>query len=49
MASLTQRIKAFINSPAGRKNLIEKGRREVAKPENQQKLRTLAAKVTKRR
>ena len=48
MASLTQRIKTFMNSPAGR-NLIEKGRREVAKPENQHKLRALAAKVTKRR
>lgn len=48
MASLTQRIKAYISSPAGR-NLIEKGRREVTKPENQQKLKALAAKVTKRR
>jgi hypothetical protein len=47
MASLTQRIKAFINSPAGQ-NMIEKGRREIAKPANQQKLRALAAKVTKR-
>jgi hypothetical protein len=47
-ATLAQRIKAFINSPAGR-SMIDMGRRELAKPQNQQKLRALAAKVAKRR
>lgn len=48
MASLTQRIKSFISSPRGQK-LIDQGRRELAKPSNQQKLRQLVARFTRRR
>ncbi|SDT40797.1 hypothetical protein [Actinoplanes derwentensis] len=43
MASITQRIQAFLNSPKGRQ-LAEQGRRQLAKPENQQKLKGLLAK-----
>lgn len=48
MANLTQRIKQFLASPAGRQ-LIERGRREMAKPENQRRLKALAQRFTKRR
>ena len=48
MASLMQRIKNFADSPRG-KRLIEQGQRELSKPENQSKLRQLAARLTKRR
>jgi hypothetical protein len=46
--ALTDRIKKFMQSPQGRK-LVETGQRELAKPENQRKLRDLAARFTKRR
>jgi hypothetical protein len=48
MASVSDRIKKFVDSPRGRK-LIEAGQRELAKPSNQRKLRELAAKLNKRR
>ncbi len=48
MASLVQRIKSFIQSPRGQR-LVEQGRRELAKPSNQQKLRRLVARFTRRR
>jgi hypothetical protein len=48
MASLMNRIKTFVNSPRGQK-LIDQGQQELAKPENQRKLKQLAAKLTKRR
>jgi hypothetical protein len=48
MASLTQRIKAFLHSPRGR-GLAERGRRELAKPGTQQKLRQLIARLSGRR
>jgi hypothetical protein len=48
MANVTQRIKDFLRSPAGQR-LIAEGKRQLAKPENRQKLKALAEKVTKRR
>jgi hypothetical protein len=48
MATMAQRIKAFLNSPTG-KRVIEKGRQELSKPENQRKLRQLAGRLQKRR
>jgi len=44
MATITQRIQAFLHSPRGR-NLTEQGRRQLAKPENQQRLRGLLARL----
>jgi predicted naringenin-chalcone synthase len=44
MASLAQRIQAFLRSPAGRR-VIDQGQRQLAKPENQQKLRRLVARL----
>jgi hypothetical protein len=46
--AVSDRIKKFMQSPQGKK-LVETGQREVAKPENQRKLRQLAARFTKRR
>ncbi|MEV4544145.1 hypothetical protein ACIBXA_10935 [Micromonospora echinaurantiaca] len=46
--ALMQRISAFLRSPKGQQ-LVDRGRRELAKPATQQKLRGLAAKLQKRR
>jgi hypothetical protein len=46
--ALSDRIRKFMQSPQGRK-LIETGQRELAKPENQRRLRQLAARLKKRR
>jgi hypothetical protein len=46
--ALSDRIKKFMQSPQGRK-MMQTGQRELSKPENQRKLRQLAAKFTKRR
>ncbi|MER7333151.1 MULTISPECIES: hypothetical protein [unclassified Micromonospora] len=46
--SLMQRISTFLRSPKGQQ-LINRGRRELAKPGTQQKLRGLAAKLQNRR
>jgi hypothetical protein len=48
MASLSQRIRAFLGSPQG-KRVIAQGQRQLAKPENQQKLRRLLGKFQGRR
>jgi hypothetical protein len=48
MPSIQQRIMAFLNSPNGRR-VVERGRRELAKPGTQAKLRQLAARFTQRR
>lgn len=42
MASIVQRIKNFLNSPKGRQ-VVDRGRRELAKPGNQEKLRRLGS------
>ncbi|WP_430785888.1 hypothetical protein [Actinoplanes sp. G11-F43] len=44
MASITQRIQAFLHSPRGRQ-LAEQGRRQLAKPENQQRIKGLLARL----
>ncbi|MEV1328731.1 hypothetical protein AB0J20_04040 [Micromonospora costi] len=46
--SLVQRITMFLRSPKGQQ-LIARGRRELAKPETQRKLRGLAARLSNRR
>ncbi|GGM89175.1 hypothetical protein ACFFX1_22500 [Dactylosporangium sucinum] len=48
MATLSQRIRAFLTSPKGQR-LIQQGRRQLARPENQQRLRRLLAKLQGRR
>ncbi|MGW0436663.1 hypothetical protein ACWDV4_29455 [Micromonospora sp. NPDC003197] len=47
MTSVTQRIKGFLSSPQGRK-LMDRGRREAAKPRTQQKLQQFAQRITGR-
>lgn len=44
MPSISERIKIFLASPRGQR-LIERGRRELAKPSTQQRLRRLAARL----
>jgi hypothetical protein len=48
MANVTQRIKDFLRSPAGQR-LIAEGKRQLANPENQKKIKAIAEKITKRR
>jgi hypothetical protein len=48
MATLQQRLRAFLNSPQG-KRVIAQGQRELAKPENQRRLRQLIARFRSRR
>ncbi|MGX6603495.1 hypothetical protein ACWKSP_15335 [Micromonosporaceae bacterium Da 78-11] len=48
MPTLTQRIQAFLSGPQGRR-LIAQGQRQLAKPENQQRLRRLITKFQGRR
>ncbi|GAA2700300.1 MULTISPECIES: hypothetical protein [Actinoplanes] len=48
MPTLTQRIQSFLQSPRGRK-LVQQGRQQLAKPENQQRLRGLVTKFQNRR
>ncbi|MFY1693603.1 hypothetical protein [Plantactinospora sp. WMMB782] len=48
MASLVQRIRLFLRSPQGQR-LVERGRRELAKPSNQQRMRQIAYRLRGRR
>jgi hypothetical protein len=48
MATLQQRIRAFLNSPQG-KRLIAEGQRQIAKPENQRRLRQVIARFRSRK
>ncbi|GAA3763186.1 hypothetical protein GCM10022225_56300 [Plantactinospora mayteni] len=48
MASLVQRIRMFLSSPQGRQ-LVERGRRELAKPSNQQRMRRIMYRLRGRR
>jgi hypothetical protein len=48
MASLSQRLRAFLASPQGRR-LVEQGQRQLARPENQRKLRQLLTKLQNRK
>ncbi|WP_262283711.1 hypothetical protein [Micromonospora sp. MA102] len=46
--ALVQRLTAFLRSPRGQQ-LVDRGRRELAKPENQAKLKQLATRLSSRR
>jgi hypothetical protein len=48
MATLQQRIRAFLNSPQGKK-LIAQGQQQLAKPENQRRLRQMINRFRSRR
>ena len=48
MATLMQRLQTFLRSPQGQK-LVQQGQRQLAKPENQARLRKLATKIQNRR
>ena len=48
MATLQQRIRAFLSSPQG-KRLIEQGERQLAKPENQRRLRDMVTRFRSRK
>jgi hypothetical protein len=44
MATLAQKLRAFLSGPQGRR-MISEGQRQLAKPENQRKLRQLLDKL----
>jgi hypothetical protein len=48
MATLMQRLQMFLRSPKGQK-LVQQGQRQLAKPENQAKLRRMATKLQSRK
>ncbi|MEV4637358.1 hypothetical protein AB0J80_08410 [Actinoplanes sp. NPDC049548] len=48
MATLMQRLQKFLRSPQGQR-LIREGQRQLAKPENQARLRKLVTRVQNRR
>ncbi|MGC4807215.1 hypothetical protein [Micromonospora sp. DT233] len=48
MSALLQRITQFLRSPKGQQ-LVDRGRREMAKPANQQKLKKVASRLSTRR
>lgn len=48
MATLAQRVRTFLQSPKGRR-LAEQGRRQLADPENQRRLRGLFTRLKNRR
>jgi hypothetical protein len=48
MATLQQRIRAFLNSSQG-KRLIAEGERQLADPNNQRRLRDMLAKLRSRK
>ena len=48
MPTLTQRLRTFLTSPRGQR-LIAQGQRQLAKPENQRRLRQALTKLQGRR
>ena len=48
MPTLVQRLRTFLASPQG-KQMIAEGQRQLAKPENQRRLRDLVTRLTSRR
>jgi hypothetical protein len=48
MATLAQRVRTFLQSPQGRR-LVDQGRRQLAKPENQRRLRGMLTRLRGRR
>ncbi|GAA2465553.1 hypothetical protein GCM10010435_38510 [Winogradskya consettensis] len=47
MATLMQRLQTFLRSPKGQK-LVQQGRQQLAKPENQARIRQIMTKARKR-
>ena len=47
MATMTDRIKGFLNSARGRA-MMQRGRRAAAKPSTQQKFKQMASRITGR-
>jgi hypothetical protein len=48
MSAFIRRVTDFLRSPRGRQ-LVERGRQEVAKPSNQRRLQQFRARLSKRR
>ncbi|WP_320065417.1 hypothetical protein [Micromonospora sp. RTGN7] len=48
MSALVQRITQFLRSPKGQQ-LVARGRREMAKPETQRKLKQVASRLSSKR
>jgi hypothetical protein len=48
MATLVQKLRTFLSGPQGRR-MIDQGRRQMAKPENQRKLRQFVDRLRSRR
>lgn len=48
MASLVQRLQMFLRTPQGQR-LVQQGRQQLAKPENQARARSILAKLQGRR
>ncbi|MFC8847588.1 MULTISPECIES: hypothetical protein [unclassified Micromonospora] len=48
MSALVQRLTRFLRSPQGQQ-IVDRGRRELAKPETQRKLKQLASRLSSRR
>jgi hypothetical protein len=48
MPTLMQRLQKFLSSPQGQR-VVEQGRRQLAKPENQAKARRLLARLQQKR
>ena len=48
MTSLIERVRAFLRSPQGNRAIV-RGQQQLAKPENQQKLKHLLGKLQGRR
>ena len=48
MPTMSQRLSTFLRSPKGQK-LIEQGQRQLAKPENQQRIRDLLTRLQRNR
>jgi len=44
MPTLSQRLRGYLSSPQG-KRLIEQGQRQLTKPENQQRVKQVIAKL----
>jgi hypothetical protein len=48
MATLMQRLQKFLRSPQGQR-MVEQGRRQLAKPENQERARRLLTRLNQKR
>jgi hypothetical protein len=48
MTTLVQKVRAFLSGPQGRR-MVSEGKRQLAKPENQHKLRQFVDRLRNRR